>query len=410
MKAKKHIIIIGANFAGLNAAREVGSHAKVTLIDPNPWFEFFPNIHELLSGVKTPEDLRLDRGQLIREMGHTWKQDRVVELKPDENKVITADGTVLTYDACVFAIGGVNDYHGVKGAAEHSLPFKSVEECERIGKGYQALQDNGQPFTVVIAGGGSEGVEALGELLRKRTPKMQVHLVEARDRLLPAQSEKAHKEILRICKRLPVEFHFNTRITQVDDRKVVLSDGREVASDLTIWTGGVKPHPLLHASGISKDPGKWAPVKRNLQSEYYDNIFVTGDAADLPGPDSKQAYFALETGTLAGRNVVRMLKGAYLFPYEPVERPALYSFGNLTTFLLYRDFVLAGRPLAAMKEGIYQKSMLDVRGIGACNHLEEAYDRILKGLIDSPGSLLNTFLSLFTPPFDLFLTPSVQIL
>lgn len=411
MKKRKQVIIIGANFAGLNAAKQLGRGYQVTLIDPQPYFEFFPNIHELLSRVKKPKDLRLDRKRLIEEMGHAWKPDRVTELIPAENKVVTADGTVLVYDACIVALGGVNETHGVPGVEDHAHAFKSVADCQAIGKAYKALRKSKQPFSVVIAGGGSEGMEGLGELLRSshKMGKGKIHLVEAQKRLMPGQNSKIHKEVLRLTKKLPVSYHFGQRISAVNAQSVELANGTTLPSDLTIWTGGVKPHPLLAQSGLSPDDASWAPVKKSLQSVGHNNLFITGDAADLPKLDSKQAYFALETGEIAGKNVDRLLRNKQLRPYVPMDRPALYSFGSLTCFLSTEDWVVSGKSVAPLKEAVYQKSMADMQGFGSCKSTRDFYDRLFKGIIDGPTSFVSSFFDVFSDPFGFF-TPTFKIL
>jgi NADH dehydrogenase len=51
-------VIVGANFAGLTAAMNLPGTFDVTVIDSRPHFEFLPNIHELLSDVKKPQNLQ----------------------------------------------------------------------------------------------------------------------------------------------------------------------------------------------------------------------------------------------------------------------------------------------------------------------------------------------------------------
>ena len=61
MAIQKKVVIVGANFAGLACAMKLSRRYDVTVLDASPHFEFLPNIHELLSGVKTPDLLRLQR-------------------------------------------------------------------------------------------------------------------------------------------------------------------------------------------------------------------------------------------------------------------------------------------------------------------------------------------------------------
>ena len=409
MNQRPHIVIIGANFAGLAAAQRIGSQAAVTLIDPSRHFEFIPNIHELISGRKVPRDLRLDRGKLIEKLGHRWLHDRVVSLDPAQSQLQTAKGEKISYDACVLAIGGINSYHGVKGAAEHALPFKSVADCYAIGNRFQELQRGEKPFSIVIVGAGSEGVEALGELLRERNLSfpMQIHLVEGADRLLPELPAKTSREIQRLCQKLPVTFHFGQRIEEVKADSVILKDGSDLASDLSIWTGGVKPNPLLHEAGLTDSENDWVTVKPTLQSDKYPHIFVAGDAADLKKTDSKQAYFAMESGERAGANALHYLQDRKLLPFSTVKKPYLYSFGDLSCFLIYENYVLAGTPLAALKEGIYQKTMIDMQNLDTCDLLAEVFSRGLPSFVSEASTILDTFLE---SPLDFIFRPAVRFL
>ena len=93
---KSKVCIVGGGFAGLNAAQHLKSYKyDVTLIDPSPFLEWLPNVHEILSGKKKGEELRLDRGLIISKLGHTFIQARVVGVGSDA--VTLDDGrTVLS--------------------------------------------------------------------------------------------------------------------------------------------------------------------------------------------------------------------------------------------------------------------------------------------------------------------------
>ena len=85
--------------------------------------------------------------------------------------------------------------------------------------------------------------------------------------------------------------------------------------------------------------------------------FVAGDAAALPAPLRKQAYYAMDMGELAGDNIRRLLDGRTLKRFSPAPRPMLISFGDITTWLVAGDTVVASPLLAAAKEGVYQATM-----------------------------------------------------
>jgi NADH dehydrogenase len=246
----------------------------------------------------------------------------------------------------------------VEGVAEHTLPFKSVEECALIGQRLVRLVRRRRPAQVVIVGGGLEGVEALGEILRRHraSGRLRVTLVEARERLLPEAPAVLDPYLRELCAPHGVAFELSARVRRIEAARVVLAGGRSLPADLVIWTGGPAPSPLLAAGGLAPE-GAWAPVDVTLQSKGHPEIFVAGDAADLPTPLAKQGYHALDMGLCAARNAERFLAGHDLVRFRPAGKPMLVTFGDLTTILVAGERVLAGPPLAAAKEAVFETVM-----------------------------------------------------
>lgn len=360
LMSKDKILVIGGNLAGLSAARNLGAHRDVTLVDPSPWCEWLPNIHELISGAKTPESLRLPLEPVLHRLGHRFVQGRVERLDPDQGSATLADGTRLRFDLCIVAVGGVNNDAGVSGVDAHAWPFKSVRDCDAIHQHLNGLVEDGERHSIAIVGGGLEGVEALGEILRgfsRYRSMLDIHLVEGGDRLMADSPERVDRSIRASCRHFSVKIHTRSRVAAVESDQLVLNDGRRIPSELTLWTGGCAPHPLLHAAGLTDSPGTWAPVRGTLMSEAKENVFVVGDAADTGEPLGKQAYHAMAMGELAAANVEALLDGKRLRRFEPAPKPQLVTFGNLDCFLIFERMVVAGTVLGQLKEAIYQVNM-----------------------------------------------------
>jgi NADH dehydrogenase FAD-containing subunit len=356
---RSRVAIVGGNFAGLTAARSLSRDFVVTVIDPGAWFEFIPNIHELVSGVKDPQSLRLPRRRLVEAAGHRFIQARVDEIDAKAGGIILESGRRIGFDVCIVAVGGVNDTFGVPGAARHALPFKSVSDCRALASRLEQLVRGAAGASVTVVGGGLEGVEALGEILRRYRScgKLALRLVESGNRLLAGTPAAVDETLRGHCESLGVKVHLGSRVRRVTGKEVELESGRHLPSDLTIWTGGVTAPPLLARSRLAPAPVRWATVTDTLQSRRFGNVLVAGDAAELPAPVSKQAYYAMQMGECAGYSAARILRGQPPRVFTPVAKPMLVAFGDIDTFLVTGGSAVAGTVLAAAKETVFHLTM-----------------------------------------------------
>ncbi|MDI6796988.1 MAG: FAD-dependent oxidoreductase [Desulfatibacillaceae bacterium] len=357
--SSRRIVVAGANFAGLCAARAIPAGWSVTVLDPNPFFEFLPNIHEVISRRKSPESLRLDKAAIIKRAGHKWIAQRVAAILPDKKQVVCDAGNVFEYDALILAVGGENNTFGIEGAAQYAMPFKCADHCAAINRRLENLVHRQKGIKVVIVGGGLEGVEALGEILRAfgRHPGIKISVVEGQNRLLPEAPPVIDPVLRRHCKGLAVEFLTGERVAQVKEGKVFLASGKSLETDITLWTGGAKAPDLLYESGLAQRPGAWAEVDKHLASKAHPSIFVAGDAAQLESALPKQAYHAMDMGRLAAQNAMNLLGGKELATYSPSAKPALISFGEMDAFAVSGNKVFAGTIFNAAKEAVYQLVM-----------------------------------------------------
>jgi NADH dehydrogenase len=395
---RPRVVVLGGGFAGLAAAQGLESDRfGVALIDRRPAFEFLPNIHELLSGVKSPELLRLPLDRALAGLGHRFVNDTVTGIDPVERVVLVERRRrPIGYDALVVALGGVDATRGVAGVTDHAHSFKSVEDCARIGSRLAELDAGGQHASIVIIGGGLEGVEALGEILRRyrRNGLLEVTLVEARERLLPEAPAALDRQVREMCRPFNVAFETDAPVEGIESDRVLLQDGRGIAADLVIWTGGPAPPPELSISGLAPE-GAWAGVNDSLQSNDYEEVFVVGDAAEVPEAISKQAYHALDMGECVATNVARLVDGRELVSYRPSPKPTLISFGDLTCFMVVGERAASGAALSAAKEAVFELVMAQLdpapwwrRIPGATARAGQAVHELLWPTLTSPRALL----------------------
>jgi NADH dehydrogenase FAD-containing subunit len=242
----------------------------------------------------------------------------------------------------------------------------------------RTLVQQGKPLQIVIVGGGISGIEALGEILRRYrdAPGLSIEVVEAGERLLPGLPAALDADLRRLCQPHAVRFRTGTAIASVSANGVHLADGTRLHSELTLWTAGLAAPALLEQSGLARPPHVWADVHQTLQSAHASNTFVIGDCAQLPRAVAKQAYNAIDMGELAAINATCFLAGATLKPYQPNSKPVLIAFGDIDTYLVAGQTVLASQALAGAKEGVFQLFMTQMAPCNVMQSLPAAGERL----------------------------------
>lgn len=353
-RALPRIIIVGASFAGLAAAQALPpSRFRVALIDPEDCVEWLPNAHELLSRRKTPDQLRHDRRAIVERMGHELVKDAVTAIHPDSKRLTTQAGLELDYDVLILAIGQSSGTTGIHGAAEHALTTRTIASCQRISNNLTRLAALPGERPVVVVGAGAEGLEMLGEILRRfgGQQRLDLHLIEGRDKLF-ARFPGLHEHLMqRMGPQVTV--HCGAPVAEVTADAVLLQDGSRIPSRLTLWTAGSQGHPLLANAGLAS-PGQDALVSSSLQSRQFPDIFIIGDAARPPTPVSKQAHHAQDMGRHVGSHLQAYMEKGHIPAYQPRPKPSLITFGDIDGLMVFGDRILASPSLLGLKEAIYQ--------------------------------------------------------
>ncbi len=353
-QSQTKVIIIGANFAGLNTAKHLDAKDYVvTVIDSHTHFEWLPHIHELISRHKKAEQLRHNRQQLVERMDHTFIHNTVIKIDKTAQNVTLATGQILSYDHLVIAIGNTSTLHLVEGAAQHALAFTSVSEAEKAAFQLQRLDSlNLAIRPIVLIGASIEGLEVLGEIIRRyqRQWRFKIFVVDSEAVIMP-RYQGLDAYIKEKCTHLDIEWHLGQKVQAVHKDCVILENGDTLPSRITLWCAGAMPPPLLIQSGLAT-PKRYAAITPTLQSIVHPRIWLAGDCAEFPTPLDKQAYHALPMGKLVASNIKRFEKNRRLHNFKVLPIPSLMSFGEMG-FLLSKTHAIASPSFIAAKEGVF---------------------------------------------------------
>ncbi|HEY4381713.1 MAG TPA: NAD(P)/FAD-dependent oxidoreductase [Acidobacteriaceae bacterium] len=328
-RARPKVIILGAGFAGLNAAKTLGSsHVDVTIIDRNNHHTFHPLLYQVALAVLSPGDI----AQPIRSILSNHKNvevlmDDVCQIDILTQTVTVKTGVSLPYDFLVVATGSTHSYFGKEEWAAIAPGLKTIEDATEIRRrvllAYELAErqmvETGThaPLKFVIIGGGPTGVELAGAIsdianlymLRDfrhiDTSSTEVCILEGSASILAAYPEELRQKAVQQLEALGVQVRTGFHVTDVRPGYVMVGNER-IESACTLWAAGVQGSPLGRMLGIDVDKRGRVPVDRFLNPKGLPNVFVCGDLAYLeqdgvaiPGV----AQPAMQMGTYAGGRI-----------------------------------------------------------------------------------------------------------
>lgn len=357
------VVIVGAGFAGLQAARALdGAAADVLVIDARNHHTFQPLLYQVATAALSPAAIAWPIRNLLKTQANARVlMSRATGVDPIAQLVLTEAGP-MPYDQLVIAAGATHSYFGHDAWGTVAPGLKSIEDAlvirRRILVAFERAElaaDGGaapELTTFVVVGGGPTGVElagAIGEIARDALESefhhidpsaARVVLVEAGPRILPTFPEGLAADAERRLARYGVEVMTGAMVVDIDASGVTLKEGR-IAASTVLWAAGVQAGALTAGLPGEHDRAGRARVGADLSLPGYPDIFVVGDGAAVASSDGQPvpgiAPAAKQMGAYAGQVIARRLAGR---PPPPAFR--YHHAGDLATI---------GRGAAVVKLG-----------------------------------------------------------
>ena len=325
---RKRVVIVGAGFAGLSAAKRLANAPfDVTVVDRHNYHLFQPLLYQVATAGLSPADIASPiRGILGRQRNAEVLLAKVSDVEVSTKEVI-AEGRRIPFDYLIVATGAEHAYFGHDWAS-YAPGLKTIDDATYLRRRIllaferaESVEDAAERrrlLNFVVVGGGPTGVEmagAIAELARRALASdfrsidprcARIILIEAAPRLLtpfdPALSAAARRSL----EQLGVEVRLSAGVTDCDCSGV--SVGRERIETRTIvWAAGVKASPAAEWLGAGSDRAGRVRVQADLSVPGQPDIFVIGDAAAASGADGKPLPGVAPVAKQQGRYVADLL-------------------------------------------------------------------------------------------------------
>jgi len=322
------VIVVGAGFAGLAAVRELDrAGARVVVIDKNVYSTFQPLLYQVATGGLNPGDVAYPVRAFANKRAARFRPGELDRIDTAARQITLADGAVLGYDYLVLATGVSAAYYGITGAAGHTLALYTRRDAIALRDHIMArlerldIEGPGRTVNFTVVGGGATGVELAGALAELKdalgTPfpevdKADVHirLVEMAPVLLGPFDPSLQAYAYRQLERRGVEVLLSTKISEIEGDRVLLENGTELPSDVTVWAAGVAAPEAVARWGLPQGRGGRILVGPDLRVAGQDRVFAAGDIAlieDQPLPQLAQP--AIQMGRHAGAEIAGAMTG-----------------------------------------------------------------------------------------------------
>jgi NADH dehydrogenase len=359
---KPRVVILGAGFGGLTAARKMAKFANVTVVDRHNFQTFLPLLYQVsTAGLAADHVAHPVRGAL-RKTGVQFRMGTPISVDHKNKSVKLDSSEVLEFDYLVVALGSATADFGVPGVNEHALGMKSVHEALTIrAEVLRRFEDlcrfeDETIFSISVVGGGPTGVEMAGafaELVRgplKNDQKhaaahIKINLIEAGPRILPMFSEKLSDRGKKDLEKLGVNVHLNTAVKEIKSRVIEISNGNQIPSEVTIWAAGVKGEPTGAKLNLPLINTR-IDVENTLQVKHYPHIFAIGDIAGFVGENGRMlpmvAPVALQQGRHVAQQIKRIAAGQDLKPFKYLDKGSMATIGRHKAIVEVKSLRMTG--------------------------------------------------------------------
>jgi NADH:ubiquinone reductase (H+-translocating) len=354
---KPRVVILGAGFGGLTAARELRDHADVTVVDRHNFQTFLPLLYQVASAGLAADHVAHPVRGALRKSGAQFRMGSPITVDHKNNTVKIDSSEVLAFDHLIIALGSATADFGVKGVSEFALGMKSVHEAlairAEVMRRFEDLcrfQDD-TVFTIAVVGGGPTGVEMAGafaELVRgplandqaQAAANMKIVLIEAGPRLLPSFSPSLSARTKKDLEKLGVNVMLNTAVEEVKNTSINIKGAAAIPAQITIWAAGVQGEPTASALNLPLISTR-IDVEQTLQVKNYPHIWAIGDISGFKNSDGKFLPMVAPVAMQQGRFVAKQILN--LAQNKPVKLFKYRDKGSMATIGRNKAVVEAGK-------------------------------------------------------------------
>ena len=327
MQGLPKVVVVGAGFAGLEAAKALRNRpVDVLVIDRQNHHLFQPLLYQVATAGLSPANIAAPIRRVLRGARNVRViLDEVTGIDARTKRVETRQGG-YPYDFLIVATGALSAYFGHDEWQKDAPSLKTLRDATgiraKILDAFEEAETSNDPskwLTFVVVGGGATGVEmagAIAELARRalaadfrraHPEQARIILIEGGDRLISHFPPRLSEACRRSLERLGVEVRLKTFVGGIDEEGVDTESGR-IPTKTVVWAAGVRSTPVASWLGAEADKQGRVLVGQDLSVPGHPEVFLCGDCARVAGADGQPlpgvCQPAMQEGVFAAKTIL----------------------------------------------------------------------------------------------------------
>jgi NADH dehydrogenase len=367
---RPHVVIVGAGFGGLAAAKALGREAvRVTVLDRTNHHLFQPLLYEVATAELSPADIAAPVRGILGKFENTEVLLAEVKTVNVAAKTVDIGDQQMAYDYLILATGSRHSYFGHDEWEKLAPGLKSLEDAVEIRRrlllAFEYAEKITDPaarkaaMTFVIIGGGPTGVEmagAISEIARYTLAKdfrhidpsnARVILVESDRRVLSSFPEDLSVSAMKQLKQLGIEVRTGVHARNLTEAGVEVGD-EFIPSRVKIWAAGNAASFVGKTLGVPVDKAGRVVVNDDLTIPGHNEVQVIGDLANFShqtgNPLPGVSPVAMQEGRHAVRNILAMIEGRKPQRFRYWDKGSMATIGRNKAVADLRFIHLSGLP------------------------------------------------------------------
>ncbi|MCA9954646.1 MAG: NAD(P)/FAD-dependent oxidoreductase [Anaerolineales bacterium] len=355
---KPRVVIVGAGFGGLFAARTLANKpVDVLLIDRNNFHTFTPLLYQVATCALDPSEIAYPVRTIFRKDRNIRTLLGSITAIDYANKTLTVqvgEQTLQeTYDYLILATGSVPTYFGQDAFRKNALELRTLSDAVNLRNHVLSLFEQATwvedeavreaMTTIVVVGGGPTGLETAGAIFElynhvlnrefvHRDLSARVVLIEMQPHLLAPYPDNLRQAALEQLRSLGVEVRLGSPVEKVEHDHVLLKDGERLDTYTLVWAAGVKGSPVAEMLNVELKRGGRVPILPTTEVVERSAIYAVGDMSyledDEGNPYPMLIPVAQQQGELAAQNILAEIGGGEKRPFRYHDRGSMATIGR----------------------------------------------------------------------------------